>query len=339
MLLGLDIGSTALRACAISPSDPKGRLDLFDTEDLPPGAVVNGVITETTQVIDALKEVLLRSAVDAPKVAVTLPHSATIVQSTELPLRRGRHDLKAAQAAIEARIPEAWDDYSLSISPFDELEPSQVLLVAAPKAAILTLEHVVQQAGGQLVGVDAAASVSYNLLSFASVHQGSHAVVDVGLRESRVVIISGGVIRSTAIFPRGGQDLSESLQNALNISAREAELYKLGGIGQPDGVLPRDVHEQLRVACQTLAEAVHRTIEKAASSAGVQKIKTIHYTGRGADIQLFHNALQVLADAPTRPLAPLEQLSCDPFEYTQTYLDAVRGASGFAFGSVLPWTI
>lgn len=339
MYVGLDIGSTAIRACAITPGESSRGLALFDTQDLPPGAVVNGVVTEAPQVVEALREVLHRSAVTSPRVVVALPHSATIVQPTEVPLRRGRYDLKAARAAIEERIPGEWGDYALAISPFNDIDPTEVLLVAAPRAAVHALQHVVAQAGAELAGIDAAAAVSFNVLEYSGKLQGTRAIVDVGLQESRVVLLHGGAIRATAIFPRGGQDLRESLQNALRISAHEAELYKIGGDTPNEGAVPRDVHEQLRVAASTLAEAIAKTIAKAAKSAGVGRVTHLHCIGRGANLNLFYDALAAHSGAAIEHPSPLSTLQSDPFEFTASYLAAVRASASVAMGAVLPWSV
>lgn len=339
MYVGLDIGSTAIRACAITPGESRPELALFDTQDLPPGAVVNGVVTEASQVIEALREVLHRSTVPSPRVVVALPHSATIVQTTEVAIRRGRYDLKAARAAIEERIPAEWGDYALAVSPFNEIDPSDVLLVAAPRAAIDALKHVVRQAGAELAGIDAAAAVSFNVLEHSGKLQGTRAIVDVGLQESRVVLLHGGTIRATAIFPRGGQDLRESLQNALRISAHEAELYKIGGDRPNDGAVPRDVHEQLRVAASTLAEAIAKTIAKAAKSAGVSRVTHLHCIGRGADLNLFYDALTAHSGAAIERPSPLSVLKSDPLEYSAAYLEAVRASASVAMGAALPWSV
>lgn len=338
MLLGLDIGSTALRACAINPSSGPSTLELFDTEDLPSGAVVNGVIAEPTQVIEALREILLRSAIESPRLAVSLPHSATCVHPTHLSFKRGRYDLRMAHEEIGPQLPSQWGAYHLSISPFDANDPEDVLLVAAPAAAVRSLQHIASAAGAELVGIDAAPAVGFNMLEHTGSLRGNVALVDVGLQESRILLIKDGRLRRTAVFPRGGQDLSESLQHALKLDPQEAELYKVGGESPGEGIVPRDVHEQLRVACQALADGIHSTLQKAAKSAGISKLTAIHCIGRGADLSLFYDALEELSRATiTRP-APLSTLTCNPFDYTTSYLEAVRGASSFAFGSVLPWT-
>lgn len=338
MLLGLDIGSTALRACAISPSTGKERLELFDTEDLPAGAVVNGVISDSAQVVEALREILLRSSIESPQLAMSLPHSATRMVTMQLAQRRGRYDLRAAHAAIDALIPSRWGDYHLSIAPFSEEDPDSVLVVAAPVAAVRVLQHIAEQAGAPLVGIDAAPAVCFNVLAHAQRHQGDVAIVDVGLQESRILLMSGGQLRTSAVFPRGGQDLTESLQTVLKLNAEEAELYKIGGDQPSEGVVPRDVHDQLRVACQALAKGVSTTIQEAAQRIGIANLQSIQCLGRGADLPLFYDALKESSQTKVELLSPLHTLECNPFDYTDSYLDAVRGASGFAFGSVLPWT-
>lgn len=335
MLLGLDIGSTALRACAISVEEAQARLTLFDAEDLPPGAVVNGVIVQAPQVIDALRAMLSRSPLDNVNVAVTLPHSATRIQVARLAHHNGVYDAAEADALIAPQIPEGWGATHLSISPFDPSNPESVLIVAAPQAAVRSMQHVVESAGATLVGIDAAPAVGFNLMANHGMDNSSTALIDVGLQESRVLLFNDGKLDSTDVFPRGGEDLRESLQRALNLHGDEAERYKIGG--DSDGVVPRDVHEQLRVSCEALAQGIWTTLQGLTKSANIQTLASIQCIGRGADLAVFYDALAERSGTTVGTPAPLRSLHANPFDYTDSYLDAVRGASSFAFGTVLPW--
>lgn len=335
VLLGLDIGSTALRACALGVDDAQVCLTLFDVENLPQGAVVNGVIVQTAQVIDALRALLTRTIAEDIGVAVTLPHSATRVCVGTLTEDNGHYDIDAAMALIEPQIPDSWGEYHLSISPFHSEDPSRVLIVAAPKAAVLTMQHVVESAGATLVGIDAAPAVGYNLLAHQGLAHQATALVDIGLQESRVLLFHQGLLLSNGVFARGGQDLRESLQRTLNLHMDEAERYKIGG--EADGVVPRDVHEQLRVSCETLAEGIWSTLQDLMQSAKLSSLDSIQCIGRGADLSVFYDALAARSGCTVGTPAPLRGLKANTFDYTESYLDAVRGASSFAFGTALPW--
>lgn len=335
MLLGLDIGSTALRACALVADDAQVRLTLFDVENLPQGAVVNGVIVQTAQVIDALRAMLSRTIADEVGVAVTLPHSATRIHVATLAHDGTAYDLETAEALIAPQIPAEWGDIHLSVSPFRAEDPETVLIVAAPKAAVLTMQHVVESAGAMLVGIDAAPAVGFNLLT----HQGriheTTALVDVGLQESRIILFHKGKILASSVYGRGGLDLRESLQRTLNLHVDEAERYKIGG--EADGVVPRDVHEQLRVSCETLAEGIWTTLQGVMRTFNVSSLDSIQCIGRGADLSVFYDALSERSGATVDTPAPLRTLAVNTFDYTESFMDAVRGASSFAFGTALPW--
>lgn len=335
MLLGLDIGSTALRACAVSVEEAQASLTLFDVEDIPSGAVVNGVIVQAPLVIDALKAILSRSPLDNVSVVVTLPHSATRIQVAHVDHNQGEYDVAQADALIAPHIPDEWGPTHLSISPFDSADPEHVLIVAAPQAAVRSMQHVVESAGATLVGIDASPAVGFNLMADHGMSDTASALIDTGLQESRVLLFNKGRIHSAGVFPRGGEDLRESLQRALNLHGDEAERYKIGG--DSDGVVPRDVHEQLRVSCEALAQGIWTTLQDLMQSANIQTLESIQCIGRGADLSVFYDALAELSDTTVGTPAPLRSLQANPFDYTDSYLDAVRGASSFAFGTVLPW--
>lgn len=335
MLLGLDIGSTALRACSLSTDTGGRRVDIFDREDLPVGAVVHGEIRDSAVVTDALRELFLRADAQAPQVVVALPQSACFMREAVLPMHRGVRDLQAARDLIEMLTPPSFGEYNLALAPVEGGDASQVMLVAAPRRRIAQLQKIVADAGGELVGVDAAPIALRNVAQHLGVLSGRTAIVDIGYRESRVIVLDGAHIRASSLFGRGGHDLSETLQSTLDLSAEEAELYKHGG--EQGSVVPRDVHDQLAIACQALAKGITNTIQSALKAAELGAIQQIVLFGRSSDLSLLRDAFSAQSKATIICPGPLSALQADPYDFTPSYLAAVRAASGIAAGTVLPW--
>lgn len=335
MLLGLDIGSTALRACSLSTDQGGRRLDIFDSEDLPVGAVTNGEIQDAAAVTDALRELFLRADASTPQVIAALPQHACFFREASLPMRRGVPDVRAARELVDTYTPTQFGAYHLGLAPVEGGEPDRMMLVAAPRRRIDQLAALVASAGGELVGVDAAPIVLHNVANHQGLLRGRTALVDIGLRESRVMLLEGVHIRASSVFGRGGHDLSDMLQSTLQLTPEEAELYKQGG--EQAGVVPRDVHEQLDIACQALAQGITNTIRSAAKAAELGNIQHILLFGRSSELSLLQQALSAQSNADLVCPAPLSAVQADPYDFTPSYLDAVRAASGIAAGTVLPW--
>lgn len=338
MLLGLDIGSTAIRACAIERNKGATALSLFDSEDLPKESVTNGVVIDASTVIDTLRALLERAPARSPQVVIALPYSSVRCQRAQLALKKGAYHLEDLHDAVATQLPAQWSDVHLSVSPFDPDDLEDVLVVAAPKAAVRSLRHIVREAGGELVGLDAAPSVGFNLLEHTGVLQNNTALVDVGYQESRIYLFQNQRLIDVKTFPRGGFDIQESLQQRLDLSEDEAARYIIGGYhGTPTGVVPRDVHDQLCLSSETLADGIWRVIQQAGKRAGMASFESLQCVGRGADLHAFYDRLAVLSQADVRLPAPLRALDTTAFDTTSDYLDAIRGASSFAFGAALPW--
>lgn len=338
MLLGLDIGSSALRACALVVGDEGRRLEVFETEDLPTGAVVNGVIRNSSVVIEALREVLLRADEEASEVVVSLPHSACFVMEAMLPVGPYGYDIPTAREMVAASVPGSWGEFNLSITPINPAQPERALCVAAPRAAVNALKHVVEQAGAKLLGIDAAPTVMMNVAELCGELRGTVALVDIGLKETRIVFTDNGSIYATSTIPKGGQDLTDALQNTLNLTPEEAEAYKLGGDSPDEGLVPRDVHEQLQHFCSALSQGIARALKEIPQRFNKRAPARVLTYGRTAQLSLFQQALSTVSGTTVGVAEALGHVQTNPLDFSPAYLHAVRAASGIAAGTVLPYT-
>lgn len=338
MLLGLDIGSSSLRACSLVLGEEGRSLEVFETEDLPEGAVVNGVIRQSSVVIEALREVLLRADSERCDLAISLPHSASFVLETTLSFDGRRYDVDAAREFIAPHIPSAWGEFNLSIAPIQAQQPSRVILAAAPRAAIQSLRHIAEEAGANLIGIDAAPCVLMNTAELCGELRGSTALVDIGLRETRLIFTEQAGIYATSTIPKGGQDLTEALRTTLGLSAQEAEAYKLGGDTPDEGLVPRDVHEQLQNFCAALSQGIAKALKSVPQAAGKRMPARVVMFGRTAQLSLFQQALAGVSGMTIAVADPLGHVQTNPLDFSPAYLHAVRAASGIAAGTVLPFT-
>lgn len=338
MLLGLDIGSSALRACSLAIGEEGRRLEIFEAEDLPQGAVVNGIIRNAPAVIEALREILLRADAEGAELVMALPHSACYVQEMTLPYGAHGYDVDIAREMIAGSIPGSWGDFNLAISPIQPSQPERALLAAAPRAAVKALRHVAEQAGAKLVSIDAAPTVMINVAELCGELRGSVALVDIGLKETRIVFTENGGVYATSTIPKGGQDLTDALQTTLNLTPQEAEAYKLGGDSPDEGLVPRDVHEQLQHFCSALSQGIARALKEIPQRAHKRVPARVLTYGRTAQLSLFQQALSSASGTTVVVAEALRHVQTNPLDFSPAYLNAVRAASGIAAGAVLPFT-
>ncbi len=85
-MVGLDIGSSAVKAVELKPSGKGYRVAAFGTEPVPPDSIVDGAIIDGAAVADAIQRVFESKAFKTKDVAASLSGNAVIVKKISLPV-------------------------------------------------------------------------------------------------------------------------------------------------------------------------------------------------------------------------------------------------------------
>lgn len=234
-VIGLDIGTSAVRASEVSVAKTPATLLRFGQLALPPGAVRDGEVQDPGLVGDALAELWRQGGFKGKKVVVGLSNGRVIVRQIDLPFMNPDELRSSLEFQVQEFIPipveEAQLD-SLVLEDFTSAEGEhmmRVLLVAATRDMIETVLDSLRRAKLQPVIID--------LIPFAlmrSLYQGgmpeatrsAEAIVDIGAAVTNIVVHERGVPRFTRILIMGGHDFTEALASGLGVDPADAENIK-----------------------------------------------------------------------------------------------------------------
>ena len=236
--IGLDIGSTAVRAAELRVGGDVAVLVRAAQVPLPVGAVENGEIAEAEAVGVALKELWRRGGFKGRQVIMGVGNQRVVVREVALPWLPDKELRESLGYQVQEFIPIAVEDAVLDFDTLGEFEHEgrrmvRLLLVAAHRAMVGTLVEAAEAARLLPTGLD--------LISFALVRavgtmddaldaqsEGEEALVDVGAHVTNICVHDRGVTRFVRILPSGGRDISVAIARALNISDDDAERLKRG---------------------------------------------------------------------------------------------------------------
>jgi type IV pilus assembly protein PilM len=85
-IVGLDIGSSAVKAVELKAAGKGYRVTAFGIEPVPPDSIVDGAIIDGTAVADAIRRVFENKAFKSKGVAASLSGNAVIVKKMTLPV-------------------------------------------------------------------------------------------------------------------------------------------------------------------------------------------------------------------------------------------------------------
>lgn len=345
-VVGLDIGSTAVRGVELSPAK-KSRTNLlrFHEVALPPGAVSRGEILDAVAVGAALKQLWSEGNFKTKNVVLGTGNQNVLVRDLTVPkmsLKEIRESLPAqVQSLLQMTLEDSILDFYPASEGINEHGPTvNGLLIAAEKEGILGMIQIAERAGLIPVEVDLIPFALNRLIMSGSNVDGTVAIIDVGSSTTSMIIAQAGVPQFVRIIPAGGDDLTQALKSELeiNTSATE-ELKRTLHVGA--GMRTDDIYENVTSQCscpKCLADIA--TVDDPRATEILQRVtgellsglrNTVNYfnnvhpenpvtqillTGGGSLLSGFGTALRVMTQIPVSSANPLSTVNL-----SQKYLD------------------
>jgi type IV pilus assembly protein PilM len=237
--IGLDIGSSSIRAVEVRRGKDDHSLINFGQVPLPVGTVKGGVIQDPTAITAALKQLWTACKFGTRLVTIGVTNPQLVVREMSVSNLPPKEMHKSLPFQVRDMLPLAVERSLLDFHPLEEPGDNPTvrgLLIAMPKDAVLTAVDAVEKAALHVVGVDLA---SFALLRAAARFDTQvEAIVDIGAQVTSVVVHADGEPLIVRTVPRGGAEITESMATRLGIAVTEAEALKcrfgLHGDGRPD---------------------------------------------------------------------------------------------------------
>src|SRR5882672_3654022 len=280
-VVGLDIGSSAVKAVELKPAGKGFRVVAMASEPVPPDSIVDGAMIDGAAVADAIRRLFENKAFKTKEVAASLSGNAVIVKKISLPVMSEAELAESIYWEAEQYIPFDIQDVNLDyqiLNPGTTGEGAgtmEVLLVAAKKEKIADYTGVIAQAGRVPVVVDVDAFALQNAFEINYGLEPDQVVVllNAGASAININILSGDQSLFTRDISVGGNAYTEAVQKELNLPFDSAELVKKG---EPvEGVDPETVKPVLQSMTETVLLEIQKTFDFYKASASSDRIDRI----------------------------------------------------------------
>ena len=237
-LIGTDVSSTAVKMVELS-SLGRGafRLERYAIEPLPRDVVTDGNISNMEQVADAMRRAWKRLGSRNRNVALALPAAMVITKKIIVPAGQKEEELElTVEAEANQYIPFALDEVNLD---FQSLGPApnnpdevEVLIAASRKEKVEDRVAVADTAGlkARVMDVESyATQEAFQLIGPSLPANGRDqniAIVDIGAHMMHFYVIRNGQQLFSREQAFGGNQLTQDIQRAFNLSPEEAESAK-----------------------------------------------------------------------------------------------------------------
>ncbi|MGB7981529.1 MAG: type IV pilus assembly protein PilM [Candidatus Nanopelagicales bacterium] len=235
-IIGLDIGTSSVRAAEVSFRNATPQLLRFGQLALPDGAVVDGEVAQAAAVTAALQELWSSAHFSHRRVILGIANPKVVIRQAEVPYYGSHEELRRALPLVVGdQVPIDAATAVMDFAPLEEIRASDGsrslagLLVAAVEEMVATTMEAVIAAGLTPATVDLSPfAVLRSAVWGPGLGLASHpeAVVDIGSDLTSIVVHEDGTPRFVRILLHGGRAISTALMNDLGISLAEAEQVK-----------------------------------------------------------------------------------------------------------------
>ncbi len=215
--IGLDIGTSGVRAAELSFGKGGVTLERFGQIAVPEGAVRDGEVMDTTAVAHAIKQLWSHTRFSHKNVVMGVANQRVIVRQVDLPWMPIAELKESLAFQVQDFLPMPVDQTLLDFHPLEEVTGAggarlqRGLLVAAAQEMVLSNVRAVEQAGLRPMMVDLTPfAVLRSVANIGVVDNEIEALVDIGARVTNIVVHSGGVPHFVRILLMGGQDVTDA---------------------------------------------------------------------------------------------------------------------------------
>ena len=338
-LVGLDIGSSSVKAVELQRKGSALQLMSLGYENLQPDTVVDGQIMELNNVSNVIVSVFNEHAIKTQRVAAGVSGHSVIVKNIVLP-QMSEDELQEsfswhAEEHIPFDIADVNLDYQVTGNSSDALH---VLMAACKSDKIANVKQAIQLAGKHpvIIDVDAFALENCYEVNYEPNPGEVVALLNIGAATMNINILNG----ARSVFARdasvGGSHYTSLLQKELGLTFEQAEGVKRG-VPLPDGIEPRPIQPIIETVSDILALEVKKTMDfyRATAEEGGESIQKILVAGGGSKLPGLADFLAKRFEIPVEEFDPFRQIEVDSRKFDPDYMREVIPEMAVAVGLAL----
>jgi type IV pilus assembly protein PilM len=338
LALGLDIGSSSVKLVHLKEGRRGYTLLAWGEAPLPPEAVVDNQLMNSSAIVEAIRQLLAQQKVKARDVAIGVRGHSVIIKRISMPLMSQEDLDESIQWEAEQYIPfdvkDVHIDTQILTPQGDAAGQMDVLLVAAKKDMINDFTAVCAEAGlaATVVDVDAFAVQNAYEINYAQTPGQPVVLINMGAAVTNINIVNNGMATFTRDITVGGNAFTEEIQKQLNISAEEAEALKVGGHGETDAVVPQEVERVIQGVADQMGGEIQRSLDFHAATAPDVHPTRVFLSGGTSRIPALFKVIEQRAGVPVEILNPFKNIEVDNRKFDPAVIMNAAPAAAVAVG-------
>ena len=339
-LVGLDIGSSAVKLVELKEASRGYQLLNFGVNPIHSEAIIDGAIMDSQAVVEAIKGLLDSTRIRSKHVATSISGNAVIIKKIMLPFMSEEELEESIQWEAEQYIPFNINDVNIDFMVLrqgvaDETQ-MEVLLVAVKKEIIEDYSSVITEVGLKPVIIDVSSFAVQNMyeMNYDIGDDESIAIINIGANIMNINVFKEGISIFTRDVSFGGNQFNEEFQKRFNISYQEAEPLKLGTKVSAE-VSTDEREEIIDMVMQQLVSEAQRSLEFFSATSGEEKIDQIALCGGCAKLKNLTMVIEEQIGIPATVINPFKRVFYSESDFKSEYLEEMAPLAGVGVGLAL----
>jgi type IV pilus assembly protein PilM len=334
-LVGLDVGSSAVKAVELTKHRGSYELANLGVEPLGQDTVVDGAIMDALSVSAAIEKIFAENDIKTSNVASSVSGHSVIVKRITVGAASEEELQSVIPYEAQQHIPFDISDVNLSYQPLGESASGQgtdVMLVAVKREKLLNHTNVLSQAKKTPSVVDYDGFAMFNAFeaNYEIPSDALLAFLNIGASIMNIVVGRGGAPLFTRDVSVGGNQYTDTLQKELDLSYADAEKLKLGQ--QVRNITPDQAAPHIRSVSEILILEVQKTFDFFRQTTPTDNIQEIYLAGGTAKIEGLLEQLKAEFGVPVAIIDPFRKVKVDPTKFDTAYLEDIAPSLCVAVG-------
>ena len=327
-VVGIDIGSNSVKLVQLEETKGGHSLKAFGSFELERETIYEDNIEKPEVIVNAIRTLVSTENISTKNAVVAIPGRAVVIKKITLPASSEYDvgDLLSIEAEqyIPFDVSEAALDYHI-ISESETIEDDEdaqreVLLIAAEQEKVNDYKSLVEEAGLNpiVVDVDVFAIENGYELNYGVDEDAVIALIDAGAGVTSVNILEEGITTFTRDINCGGDVITFTIRDELEIDVEMAEQLKKGAV--MEGISPLKIKGIIIEALEELCSEVSNSFElfRETSEAAIEKILL---TGGTAKIEGIDKFMSGKLEIPVEIANSFRKIEVNEKVYDPEYIE------------------
>jgi type IV pilus assembly protein PilM len=351
--VGLDIGSSAVRAAEIDTGQGRRVLRRYAQVGLPHGYVVDGEIVNVAGVSEALRRLWAEGGFSRTSVVTGISGPRVFVRQAEVPALNADDLRSSLKFDAQELVPIAMEDASFDFSVLDDGkgggngngpagsdQKMRILIVAAHRDVLRTHLAALKGAGLSATAMDAAPLALMRAVPSSPTGGdplATEVIVSIGAELTTVAVRQAGVPRFIRSLTVGGDNVTETIANAMHLEMAAAERLKRGAVASG---APQLAHARKAMSAELrdLAEDVRGTVDFFMAQTEGSTIERLLITGGASQTEGLAVAVSNTITASVEQIDPFSSLTLGDLDLDLEAVSRAAASATTAIGLAL-WPV